>query len=122
MKYTRVFSGDKGESHFEDVVAEFSSVAFAPPATPLDITPFESASRYGFLRAPAGWYGDWHPAPQRQILCYLAGEIEAETSDGEVRRFGAGSITLVDDISGKGHRSRVIGSESVLAKVVPFEE
>ena len=33
--YTRLFSDDSGESHFEDLTIELSSVDFAPPAVVL---------------------------------------------------------------------------------------
>jgi len=122
MKYTRVYADENGESHFEDVEVEFSPVDFAPPAPPLDLSAFAPATQYGFLRAPAGWLGDWHPAPRRQIIFYLAGEIEAEVSDGEVRRFGPGSVTLVEDTTGKGHKSRVVGTTDVLSVVVQLEK
>ena len=121
MKYTRVYADESGESHFEDMEVEFSSVDFAPPAPPLDLSAFTPATQYGFLRAPAGWLGDWHPAPRRQIIFYLAGEIEAEVSDGEVRRFRPGSVTLVEDTTGKGHKSRVVGTTDVLSAVVQLE-
>ena len=52
MKYTRVYADENGESHFEDVEVEFSSVDFAPPAPPLDLSAFTPATQYGFLRAP----------------------------------------------------------------------
>ena len=42
-------------------------------------------------------------------------------SDGEVRRFGPGSVTLVEDTTGKGHTSRVVGSDEVLAVVVQLD-
>ena len=122
MKYTQVYADENGESHFEDVEVEFSPVDFAPPAPPLDLSAFAPATQYGFLRAPAGWLGDWHPAPRRQIIFYLAGEIEAEVSDGEVRRFGPGSVTLVEDTTGKGHKSRVVGTTDVLSAVVQLEK
>ena len=122
MKYTRVYADENGESHFEDVEVEFSSVDFAPQAPPLDLSAFAPATQYGFLRAPAGWLGDWHPAPRRQIIFYLAGEIEAEVSDGEVRRFGPGSVTLVEDTTGKGHKSHVAGTSDVLSAVVQLEK
>jgi len=96
-------------------------VDFAPPAPPLNASAFSPASQFGFISAPPGWCGDWHPAPRRQILFYLAGEIEAQVSDGEVRRFGPGSATLVEDTTGKGHTSRVVGSASVLAAVVQLD-
>jgi len=118
MKYTRVYADAGGESHFEDVEVAMEETIFAPPAPPLRLSEFIATSRFSFLSASPGWSGDWHPAPERQFLLYLQGEIEAETSDGEVRRFGPGDATLVEDTSGKGHRSRVVGSEDVILAVV----
>ena len=122
MQYVRVYADAAGESHFEDVAVPLASVDFAPPAPPVRLSPFSPAARYGFLVGPPEWYGDWHPAPQRQILFYLAGEIEAETSDGEVRRFGPGSVTLVEDTTGRGHRSRNVGTGDVVLAVVQLPD
>ena len=122
MQYIRVYADAAGESHFVDVEVPLASVDFAPPAPPVNLSPFHSATRYGFLVGPPGWYGDWHPTPQRQIIFYLAGEVEAEVSDGEVRRFGPGSITLVEDTTGKGHRSRNVGVGEVLLAVVQLPD
>ena len=55
-------------------------------------------------------------------MLYLAGEVEAEVSDGETRRIGPGSITLLEDTWGKGHRSRVVGDDEVLLAVVQLED
>jgi quercetin dioxygenase-like cupin family protein len=44
------------------------------------------------------------------IFC-LSGEIEAEVSDGEVRRFGPGAVILLEDTSGPGHITRVVGED-----------
>ena len=118
MKYTRVYADDKGESHFEDLDMEFNPVDFAPPAPPLNLTGFSPAKQYAFMHGPVGWFGDWHPAPARQLIIYIAGEVEAETSDGEIRRFGPGSITLVEDTIGPGHRSRVVGDVDALGAVI----
>ncbi len=118
MRYTRVFADMDGESHFEDVAVEMKTVDFAPPAPPLNISDFVEATQFTFLRAPAGWVGDWHPAPQRQMMIYLAGQVEGQTSDGEQRTFGPGSAVLVEDTTGKGHKSRVLGTEDVLMAVV----
>jgi hypothetical protein len=118
VKYTRLYTDADGESHFEDAEVSFNSVDFAPPAPPIDVSEFAAAAQYGFIKAAPGWYGDWHPVPNRQWMFYLSGEIEAEVSDGEVRKFGAGSVTLVEDTTGRGHRSRVLGdSEAVLAVI-----
>ncbi len=118
MVYTRLYSDEHGESHFEDVEIKFRSVNFAPPAPPLDLAEFGTAENCSLLRGPENWYGDWHPAPHRQVHFYLSGEIEAETSDGEIRRFGPGSIILVEDTTGVGHKSKVIGSSDLLIATV----
>lgn len=122
MKYTRLYAGKDGESHFEDLSANFESVDFAPPAPPLDISEFGEVEHCSLLRAKKGWYGDWHPAPYRQLHFYLSGEIEAEASDGEIRSIGTGAVILVEDTSGKGHRSHVVGSAEVLIAVVKLAE
>ncbi|MFC1572327.1 hypothetical protein ACFL6M_01890 [Candidatus Eisenbacteria bacterium] len=122
MKYTRVFADIDGESHFEDVEVEMKAIDFAPPAPPLSLSDFVEATQFAFLRAPAGWVGDWHPAPRRQMMIYLAGQIEGHTSDGRQRTFGPGSAVLVEDTTGKGHRSRVLGTEDVLMAVVQLSE
>lgn len=118
MIYTRVYADESGESHFEEVEIGFRSVDFAPPAPPLNISEFGSVEHCSLLKAPEDWYGDWHPAPYRQIHFYLSGEVEVETSDGDSRRFGPGSVILVEDTTGKGHRSRVTGTSEVIIAAV----
>jgi quercetin dioxygenase-like cupin family protein len=49
---------------------------------------------------------DFHPAPQRQYIVLLDGEIEIETSLQEKRIFKGGDILLVEDVSGKGHKTK----------------
>lgn len=122
MIYTRLFTDGNGESHFEDVGVKLNSVDFAPPAPPLELFNFESAEQCSLLKAVEGWYGDWHPAPYRQLHFYLSGTIGAETSDGEKRQFGPGSIVLVEDCSGKGHRSWVVGSDEVVIAIVKLSD
>lgn len=121
MEYTRVYSDEKGESHFEEIEVEFTLTDFAPPAPPLGLSSFSESKRFGFMTASPGWYGDWHPAPARQICVYIAGLVEAQVSDGEVRTFGPGSVTLLEDTSGIGHRSRVVGEEDAILAVVQLE-
>jgi hypothetical protein len=122
VKYTRVFADSAGESHIEEVEMALTATDFAPPAPPLNLSQFSPATRFGFINAPPGWSGDWHPAPARQMIFYLAGQTEGETSDGSRRRFGPGDIVLLEDTTGKGHRSRVVGDQEVLGVVVQLED
>ena len=118
MRYVRVYADDSGQSHFADVEVPLIPVDYAPPAPPLHLSAAVPAHAFVFLAAPPDWDGDWHPAPMRQMILYLAGEVEVETSDGELRRFGPGSATLVEDTTGAGHRSRAVGGTDVLLAVV----
>ena len=122
VKYVRVYEDSTGEPHFEDLEIEFTSVDFAPPAPPLNVSEFTPATHCYFISAPPGWYGDWHPTPRRQIFSYLSGEVEVKVSDGEIRRFGTGSMTITVDTTGKGHTSRVVSSHDALLAVVPLEK
>ena len=122
MKYVRLYADAAGESHFEDRAAPLASVDFSPPAPPVDASAPEAASRLLFLSVPVGWAGEWHPVPRRQWILYLAGDIEVEASDGEVRRFGPGSAMLIEDTTGKGHRSRVVGDTAALLAVVQLPD
>ena len=111
MRITRIWADDTGESHFEDMELELESIDYAPPAPPLDVSapfPAEQALVFEF---PAGWFGDWHPSPRRQLYFNLGGRLEVEVGDGEVRRVGPGDIVLLEDLTGSGHVTRVIGDE-----------
>ena len=62
-----------------------------------------------FRRVTEEFPDEPHTAPRRQLIVSLSGESEVTVSDGETRRFGPGSVVLVEDTSGKGHRTRRIG-------------
>ena len=118
MKYVRVFTDPSGESHFEDVEVAFSLLPADPPAPRILISPFITADQLAFVRCPPSGSGDWQTAPRRQFLFLLAGENETEVSDGEVRRFGPGSIVLLEDTSGKGHCGRFVGTVDALVALL----
>ena len=116
--YARLYADDRGESHFEDIEIDLAATEYAPPAPPLDLSSFTPATQFGFMRAPAGWSSDWHPSSSRNIFFVLSGEWEVTASDGETRRFAAGSVLLAEDTKGKGHTSRVVGDTDSLAVMV----
>ncbi|GAB7016928.1 cupin domain-containing protein [Methanogenium cariaci] len=122
MKYVRIYADEYGESHFEDRSFDLTPTEFAPPAPPLFLSVFHSADQYAFGRIPPGWFGTWHPTPRRQFFFQSAGEVEVKVSDGEVRRFHPGNIILLEDTGGKGHITRVIGTEDVCAAFVQLPD
>ena len=113
--YARVYTDEKGETHFADLSAELLPQDFAPPAGPLNVAQWMQTTDCYFVAAEPDWAGGTpHPSPQRQIFCVLRGCCVVTVSDGESRRAGPGDVILLDDTSGKGHSSRVAGAEPLL--------
>lgn len=120
-RYVRIYADSEGESHFSDEEMELRSVSYAPPRA-FDLSAFTPAKQFALLVVPAGWIGGWGPVPHRVFFFYLVGEGEIRVSDGEVRRFGPGSILFEEDTTGKGHAARNIGDEALMGVVVELAE
>ncbi len=116
--YTRLFADEAGDSHFAEVTEPLPQVDFIPPAAQLNLSAFRGARQTAFFGAPAGWVGDWHVSPTRNLFVVLCGSWRVEASDGDVRDFGPRSVLLVEDTTGKGHTSRILGDEDSLALLV----
>ncbi|MFH1754808.1 MAG: hypothetical protein ABIA59_03815, partial [Candidatus Latescibacterota bacterium] len=121
FEITRIYTDEAGISHFGITEVTFDLADFAPPAPPISVSRGMKAESVIFISSPVGWLGDWHPAPVRQIMFCLTGELEVQVSDGEVRTFGPGSVALVEDTEGKGHISRVVGTERVFMAAIPMK-
>ena len=117
MKYIRLYADEYGISRFEDVEELLSPLDFAPPAPALNLSSFFPAARLAFMEAPIGWYGKQHPAPRRQFF-FLSGVFEVTSGSGETRCFNPGNILLMEDITGKGHTTKVVGTKTAFAAVV----
>jgi hypothetical protein len=112
MNYVRLFAGPDGESHFEDVTVELAPVGeYARGVPKVFLSTPRLSTSLSFLSGPPGWVGDFHPAPRRQFMIKLAGQTEMVSSDGERRQIGPGTALLLEDTSGKGHYSRVLGPD-----------
>ena len=116
----RLFADEVGESHFEDVEIDMSSIQYAPPAPSLDISEPTEAKRFFWLRFPKDWHDAAHPSPRRQLFVVLEGEVEGWTSSGDTRTLKAGDRLLMEDTTGKGHGARPINGEA-LAVVIALE-
>ena len=113
MAFMRIYSDASGESHFAELEIEYESEDFVPPAPPVQLSAPTGASTYRFELVHPGWFGDWHPAPQRLLAVYLAGTGEITASDGETRPLVAGTVLLAEDTTGKGHVTRVTGTDDM---------
>jgi hypothetical protein len=98
---TRIYSDANGESHFEDITVPMhnnGAIGFLSEETAVKGVIFrEVLPTYDY---------DFHNAPQRQYIVLLDGSIEIETSLGVKRRFQTGEVLLVEDTTGKGHKTK----------------
>lgn len=120
MQYHKLYSDKAGESHWEDVEITLQERSFAPPARNIEISEPENVGRFMFLRLPAGWDEPVHPTPVRQKLVCLSGKILVTASDGEAREIAKGDVWHMEDLSGKGHHTRVIGQEDFEAAIIQY--
>ena len=102
MKITRIYTGEDNQSHFEELdiplhTADFGCMSDRVPA-----------SSVVFRETPGEGCLDFHPAPRRQFVLTIIGEVELEVGDGTKKRLRAGDILLADDTTGQGHMSREI--------------
>lgn len=107
MNITRIYTGRDNESHFEDIEIPLESSGEIG-----ELSEKVNATGIIFRRTGPDYDYDWHNAPQRQYIIMLDGEVDVEIGDGTVRRFSTGDILLVEDVTGRGHRSKAVNNES----------
>jgi uncharacterized cupin superfamily protein len=101
MRVTRIYSAADGATHFADL-----EIPLAHAGTIGRLSDRVAATGVVFRETPGDYDYDWHPAPRRQYVVLLDGEIEITVGDGETRRFRGGDVLLVEDTTGRGHRTR----------------
>ena len=101
----RIFADATGETHMEDVDIALQPRKIFKDNPPLRLSDNLAASWCHFCHVPEGEV-DWHNPPQRLLVLNLTGGVEYETSDGDIRQLGAGSVVLAEDTTGKGHITR----------------
>ncbi len=106
MRITRIYTGDDGESHFEDV--ELSLEARGVVGR---ISELAGATGIVFRETDGSYEIDFHNAPRRQYVINLDGAVEIETGDGTKRVIGPGEILLAEDTTGHGHISRAVDGQ-----------
>jgi hypothetical protein len=117
---TRLHTRDDGLSHVEQIEVKFSPVAGAPPSVGQS-DPVKTASSYVVRLAP-GFFESWHNADKRRYVVTLSGRAEIEVAGGQKFVAEPGEIVLAEDLTGKGHTFRVVGTEDWVAVFVEFAE
>jgi hypothetical protein len=102
----RVFTGPDGRSH----IGEFPLAAHEVRAG-VSETEWLDALRVSVRSIQPGPDFETQPrhvAPRRHLSIILTGTLELECSPTEVRRFGPGSLVLLEDTTGEGHITRIV--------------
>jgi len=105
MKVTRLYTGDDGQSHFEDIEVELGPNNVGQLSERFDATGL-------IFRETSGDYDyDFHNAPRRQYIVNLDGAVEITVGSGEKRVLEAGEVFLAEDTTGQGHISKAVNGK-----------
>src|SRR5579864_1160542 len=113
---TRLYTGSDGQTHAEETEAKFTAGGTNEVFKLMAIKGAE------LHRAAPGTVIDWHTAPRRQYVITLSGQGEIEVAGGKKFAVGPGHIDLVEDTTGKGHITRVTGTEDRITLQLPLSD
>lgn len=119
IKIGRIYATSDGDSHIGELEISltrnegrpsfFNSARFA-------------ATAVGFQHVRPGRETAWNNPPQPWLAFILAETWTIETSDGSRREFPSGSVSLIGDTTGKGHRGWAVGDDDVLVAAVSLRD
>ena len=111
MGMFRLYTGDDGESHMEEL-----DLASHP-----ELTALQGATGVVFRSTPPGTFSDWHTAPRRQSVSTLSGAADIGRRDGTLHRLGPGDVTMAEDLTGHGHTTRVVSQVTRVTATIHME-
>jgi hypothetical protein len=94
MEVIHIYAGADGVSHVNRV-----KVLGSPKPLPAD----------GVIATSiAQGTEDWHKAPAKTFTINVVGDIEGEVGDGTRVKIGKGDLVYLEDLTGKGHVTRLL--------------
>jgi hypothetical protein len=118
VSVTRIFTGPDGFTHAEPI-----EVNLSPSSIPkLQQSAPEKVANAYFVSVEPGFFEDWHNASAHRYVFTLSGNAEIELAGGQKIPLDHDRVLLADDLTGKGHITRVIGKEAWIAAFVQFKE
>ena len=123
FNYIRLYTDDKGETHFGDgkITLKGESFMGGPPVLIAELA-FAKGTKPQLAHIPAGSSYDWHNSAARQFIFVVQGHVDFTASDGSVREVTPGSLILFEDLAGKGHKTRAKGPDDHIALIIPLEQ
>ena len=105
MRVFHVYATPDGQSHLS--VVPVASVRKDIPVVSVTAASFSAAVE------------DWHHAPFKTFVLNTTGRNEAEVSDGTKQAIGPGDLVYLEDLTGKGHLTRLLTPGACLFIRVP---
>jgi len=109
---TRLYTGPDGLTHAEEIPLKMNGTT----SEMMKVTGVQ------FRQSPAGNFSDWHVGPRRQYVITLSGRGEIEVAGGKKISLEPGHIELIEDTTGKGHTTRVVGTEDRVSIALPLAD
>src|SRR5262245_14644050 len=100
-RMTHLYTGPDGQTHAEELEMTLRG---DPQNQVSDMLKVAAAEIH---RNPPGYINDWHVASRRQLVITLSGKGEIEVAGGKKILLGPGQILVAEDVTGKGHITRV---------------
>ena len=113
---TRLYTGSDGQTHAEDVELKLTGDRLN------EVSEMFKVSGAELHRTPPGKVNSWHIAPRRQYVITLSGRGEIELAGGKKIPLEPGHIELAEDLTGKGHITRVVGNEDRVTIQLPLAD
>ena len=108
MAVYRVYTGDDGQSHLEEISTPAPGHEF----------PHLRAKEVFFRCWPEDFARDWHNSNERLYVFTLSGQVEMGFGDGSKKVLGPGDVLLTEDHTGKGHTAHTIGGKPRVGMII----
>src|SRR5215467_10737241 len=114
---TRLYTGLDGQTHADKMEIRLTPSTMYSEA---EVSEVIRVSQAQFLRLPKGKVQDWHNPARRQYVVALTGHGEVEIAGKQKILVNPGRVVLLENVTGKGHITRSVGSEDLTLLIVPL--
>jgi hypothetical protein len=123
---TRIFTGQDGLAHAEDIELNLNSRGatemLKTTGAEFSVRPPTAGANPRNTAAADTNAPGWHTGPARQFVITLSGNSEVEVAGGVHVSAGPGHINLIEDTTGKGHITRNFGPDDRIALTIPLAD
>jgi len=114
---TRLYTDSDDQSHAQENDVVWRTARLHP-----DLSESEAVKVTGaqFLRWPRGFVWAGHPASKRQYVIIVSGRGEVDVAGGKKVQLTPGRVLLAEDVTGKGHTTRIGPDEDLVMLLVPL--